>query len=71
MSQSKTPAEEPKQGESKQAEPHLPGRAEEAHNLAVEALEEIKHGNKEEGKFLLDEAKQLDPKAAEEVVKSK
>ncbi len=65
MSQSKPPAEQA------QAEPHLPDRAEEAHNLAVEGLDEIKHGNKEEGKFLIDEAKNLDPKAAEEVIKSK
>ena len=66
MSQSKPPAEE-----ATPAEPHLPGRAEEAHNLAVEGLDEIKHGNKEEGKFLIDEARHLDPKAADEVVKAK
>ena len=70
MAQSKTPAEEPRQVQPEQGEPHLPDRAEEAHNLAVEALDEIKHGNKEEGKFLLDEAKQLDPKAAEEVIRA-
>ena len=66
MSQSKPPVEE-----APHAEPHLPGRAEEAHNLAVEGLDEIEHGNKEEGKFLIDEAKHLDPKAAAEVVGSK
>jgi hypothetical protein len=46
-----------------------PSPSEEARNLAKEAVEEIKHGNKEEGNFILDEAKKLDPKAAEEVAK--
>ncbi len=50
---------------------HLPERAEEARNLASEGLEELQHGNKEEGKFLIDEAKALDKEAAEEVVKNK
>ena len=63
MTESKPPAEE-----AKHIDPHLPDRAEEAHNLAVEGLDEIKHGNKEEGKFLIDEARSMDPKATEEVV---
>jgi hypothetical protein len=53
------------------AEPHLPDRAEEARNLATEGVEEIAHGNKEEGKFLIDEARHLDKAAADEVVKRK
>lgn len=44
-------------------------RAEEAKNLAKEAVEAIQHGEKEEGKFLGDAAKQLDPAAASEVLK--
>jgi hypothetical protein len=50
-------------------EPKLPERSEEAQNLAREGLEEIKHGDKEEGEFLIDEARALDKKAADEVVK--
>ena len=57
--------------DAKPHEMHLPDRAEEARNLASEGLEELQHGNKEEGKFLIDEAKALDKTAAEEVVKSK
>ncbi len=53
------------------AEPKLPETAEEARNLATEGLEEIKSGNKEEGKFLIDEARNLDPAATDEVVKHK
>ena len=48
---------------------HLPDRAEEARNLASEGLEEMRHGNKEEGKFLIDEARVLDKAAADAVVK--
>ena len=62
MSTAKQPAE---------SGPHLPDRAEEAHNLAVEGLEEMQHGNKEEGKFLIDEARAMDKAAADEVVKQK
>ena len=51
------------------SEPRLPERSEEAENLAREGLEEIKHGDKEEGEFLLSEAKALDKAAAEAVLK--
>ncbi len=51
--------------------PHLPERAEEAHNLAVEGMEEMRQGNKDEAKFLIDEARALDKAAADEVVKQK
>ena len=51
------------------SEPTLPERSEEAQNLAREGLEEIQHGDKEEGKFLIDEARALDKKAADEVLK--
>ncbi len=44
----------------------LPSREEEARNLATEAMEEIKAGNKEEGDFLMAEAKNLDPSVAAE-----
>jgi len=44
-------------------------KKEEAANLAKEAAEEIRHGNKEEGKFLAEEAKTLDPEAAKSVLK--
>ncbi len=53
------------------AEPHLPDRKEEARNLASEGMEEMAHGNKDEGKFLIDEARNLDKAAADEVVKAK
>ena len=58
-------------GETPHVEPHLPDRAEEARNLATEALDEIKHGNKEEGKFLIDEARHLDKAATDAVVGKK
>jgi len=48
----------------------LPERAEEARNLATEGMEEMKAGNKEEGDFLINEAKQLDQAAAQDVLKS-
>ncbi len=47
----------------------LPSRSEEARNLAKEAVEETRHGNKEEGDFLMAEAKNLDREAAKEVLK--
>jgi len=43
-------------------------RHEEAKHLAEEAVEEMSQGNKEEGKFVLDEARKLDPSAVEEVL---
>ena len=52
-------------------EPRLPERSEEAENLAREGLEEIKHGDKEEGEFLIGEARQLDKAAADKVIKKK
>ena len=64
---------EPKQPieEAPHVEPHLPDRAEEARNLATEGLDEMKHGNKDEGKFLIDEARHLDKAAADAVVGKK
>ncbi len=50
---------------------HLPDRSEEARNLATEGLEEKQHGNKEEGDFLIEEARNLDKAAADEVVGKK
>ena len=44
-------------------------RGEEAKNLAKEAVDAIQHGDKEEGKFLADAAKNLDSKAASDVLK--
>ena len=44
-------------------------RSEEAKNLAKEAVDAIQHGEKEEGKFLSDAAKELDPSAASKVLK--
>lgn len=46
-------------------------RKDEAKNLAKEAVQEIRHGNKEEGKFLAEEARDLDPAAAAEVLEQK
>jgi hypothetical protein len=44
-------------------------RGEEARNLAREAVEEMRHGDRNEGKFLADEAKALDAHAADQVLK--
>ena len=44
------------------------GRSEEARNLAREAVEEMRHGDRDEAKFLADEAKALDAKAADDVL---
>jgi hypothetical protein len=44
-------------------------KAAEARNLAQEALEEMKHGDREEGRFLAEEAEQLDQPAAGKVLK--
>ena len=44
-------------------------RTEEAQNLAKEAVEAMEHGEKEEGKFLSDAAKGLDPAAASKILK--
>ncbi len=46
-----------------------PEKRHEAENLAREAAEELEHGNTEEGKFLAEEARQLDPNAADAVLK--
>ena len=46
-----------------------PEKKEEAKNLAKEAVQELKHGNREEGEFLAQEAKSLDPSGASEVLK--
>ena len=40
-----------------------------ARHLAEEAMEELKQGNKDEAKFVLDEARDLDPGAVDEVLK--
>ena len=41
----------------------------EAERLAREGLEEIRAGDKEDGKFVLDEARKLDPAAVEALIK--
>jgi len=41
----------------------------EAENLAKEALQALDHGDKDEGKFLAKEARELDPRAAATVLK--
>jgi hypothetical protein len=46
-----------------------PEKRHEAENLAREAVEELDHGNKEEGKFLAEEARELDRTAADAVLK--
>lgn len=46
-----------------------PEKRHEAENLAKEAIEEIEHGDQEEGKFLAEEARELDPAAAETVLR--
>jgi len=46
-----------------------PDKRHEAENLAKEALEELRHGNKDEGNFLAGEARELDPAAADGVLK--
>jgi len=46
-----------------------PSRAEEAKNLAHEAVDAMKSGEKEEGAFLAEAAKDLDKKAATQVLK--
>ena len=51
-------------------QPQLSDTADEARALAREGLDEMHGGNKEEGKFLIDEARSLDKAAADEVVKS-
>ena len=50
--------------------PAASGRHEEAKHLAEEAMEEFNQGNQAEGKFVLDEARKLDPSAVEEVTKT-
>ena len=45
-----------------------PEKRHEAENLAKEAMEEIQHGNKEEGRFLPEEARELGPATAETVL---
>lgn len=46
-----------------------PDKREEAVNLAREAIEEQERGDREEAKFLADEARALDPAAADSVLK--
>ncbi|HEX4260525.1 MAG TPA: hypothetical protein VHY76_05445 [Acetobacteraceae bacterium] len=45
-----------------------PERHEEAEKLAREALQERQAGHKDEAKFVLDEARKLDPEAVQEVL---
>lgn len=44
-------------------------RRDEATELTKEALEEIRRGEKEDGKFVLDEARKLDPDAVEKTLR--
>ncbi|MBV9757121.1 MAG: hypothetical protein JO047_08715, partial [Alphaproteobacteria bacterium] len=46
-----------------------PDKREEAANLAREAVDELRHGEREEGQFLAEEARELDAAAAEAVLK--
>ena len=46
-----------------------PSTRDEARHLAEEALEERDRGNKEEAQFVLDEARDLDKGAVDEVLK--
>ena len=46
-------------------------RADEAKNLAEDAVEATRQGDREEGKFLADAAKALDEEAAAEVLAGK
>ncbi len=48
-----------------------PDRATEAKDLAKDAVEAVQQGDKEEGEFLADAARDLDRKAADEVLKGK
>lgn len=51
--------------QSKQERPNTdPDRAEEARNLAQDAAEAKRHGDKEEAEFLMKAAKDLDPKVS-------
>jgi hypothetical protein len=58
-----------KEGTQKRDDPGDAGTREEARRLAEEAMEEMKQGNKEEAKFVLDEARDLDKAAVDEVLK--
>jgi hypothetical protein len=53
---------------SSQKQNEADGRSEEAKNLAKEAQEAVAGGEKEEGEFLAEAAKDLDPAAAAEVL---
>jgi hypothetical protein len=44
-------------------------KAKEAKNLAKEGVEAMQHGDRDEGKFLIDAAKDLDPGAAAKALK--
>lgn len=44
-------------------------KKDEARQLAKEAAAELAHGNREEGRFLAEEAKALDPSGAAEALK--
>jgi hypothetical protein len=46
-----------------------PTRKDEATALTKEALEEIRQGEKEDGQFVLDEARKLDPDAVEQALR--
>ena len=46
-----------------------PEQREEARHLAEEAIEEMSRGNKDEAKFVLDEARGLDNRAVDQVLR--
>jgi hypothetical protein len=52
------------------ADKHDEASVTEAKNLAVEAKEAERHGDREEADFLMQAAKEIDPKAAEEAANS-
>jgi predicted transcriptional regulator len=45
----------------------MENKSERAHDIAEEGLDKVVEGDAETGKKLIDKAKQIDPKAAEEL----
>jgi hypothetical protein len=48
--------------------PPDPAIAEEARQFAREAIQEMKQGHSDEARLVIDEARQMDPKAVEDVL---
>lgn len=47
---------------------HTHSASQEAHELAEEAMQELQQGHEDEARFVLEEARRIDPEAVEEVV---